>query len=61
MVGGGEVGMEVPVVALAVSMTRWDVGGRRSHHRWDLPVLHYQEIMVIYLYPFLVVIIQSFS
>ena len=31
MVGGGEVGMEVPVVALAARMTRWAVGGRRSH------------------------------
>ena len=31
MVGGGKVGMEVPVVALAAKMTRWAVGGRRSH------------------------------
>ena len=31
------------------------------HHRWDLPVLHYHEIMVIYPYPFLVVITQLFS
>ena len=31
MVGGGEVGMEVPVVALAARMTRWAVGGRHSH------------------------------
>ena len=31
MVGGGEVGMEVPVVALAARMTRWAVDGRRSH------------------------------
>ena len=31
MVGGGEVGMEVPVVALAARMMRWAVGGRRSH------------------------------
>ena len=31
MVGGGEVVMEVPVVALATRMTRWAVGGRRSH------------------------------
>ena len=30
-------------------------------HRWDLPVLHYHEIMVIYPYPFLVVITQLFS
>ena len=31
MVGGGEVGMEDPVVALSARMTRWAVGGRRSH------------------------------
>ena len=31
MVGGGEVGMEVPVVVLAARMTRWAVGGRRYH------------------------------
>ena len=30
-------------------------------HRWDLPVLHYHKIMVIYPYPFLVVIIKLFS
>ena len=30
-------------------------------HRWDLPVLRYHEIMVIYPYPFLVVITQLFS
>ena len=28
----------------------------RRRHRWDLPVLRYHEIMVIYPYPFLVVI-----
>ena len=32
MVGGGEFGMEVPVVALVTKMKHWDVGGRRSHH-----------------------------
>ena len=32
-----------------------------SSHRWDLPVLHYHEIMVIYFYPFLVVITLLFS
>ena len=32
-----------------------------SVHRWELPVLHYQKIMVIYPYPFLVVIAQLFS
>ena len=31
------------------------------HHRWDFPVLRYHKIMVIYLYPFLVVITQLFS
>ena len=30
-------------------------------HRWDLPVLHYHKIMVIYPYPFFVVITQLFS
>ena len=32
-----------------------------ANHRWDLPVLHYHKIMVIYPYPFLVVITQFFS
>ena len=27
---------------------------------WELPILHYHEIMVIYPYPFLVVITQFF-
>ena len=31
MVGGGEVGMKVPLVALAARMTRLAVGGRRSY------------------------------
>ena len=31
MVGGSEVGMEVPLVALAAKMMRWEVGGRQSH------------------------------
>ena len=31
MVGGGEVEMEVPVVALAARMKLWAVGGRQSH------------------------------
>ena len=30
-------------------------------HIWDLPVLRYHKIMVIYPYPFLVVITQLFS
>ena len=29
-------------------------------HRWELPVLHYHEIMVTYPYPFFVVITQFF-
>ena len=32
-----------------------------STHRWELPVIHYHKIMVIYHYPFVVVIIQFFS
>ena len=32
-----------------------------DNHRWDLPVLHYHKIMVIYPYPFLVVMTQLFS
>ena len=31
IVGAGEVGTEVPVMALTARMTRWDVGGRQSH------------------------------
>ena len=31
------------------------------YHRWELPVPHYHKIMVIYLYPFLVVVTQFFS
>ena len=37
------------------------LAGSGVNHRWDLPVLHYHEIMVIYPYPFLVVITQLFS
>ena len=36
-------------------------GGVWRVHRWDLTVLRYHEIMVIYPYPFLVVITQFFS
>ena len=36
-------------------------GDRYMGHRWDLPVLRYHKIMVIYPYPFLVVITQLFS
>ena len=32
-----------------------------GRHRWDLPVLRYHEILVIYPYPFLVIITQLFS
>ena len=37
--------------------------GRRdaAAHRWELPVLHYHKIMVIYPHPFVVVITQLFS
>ena len=31
MLGGGEVGMEVLVVAIAARMTRWAFGGSWSH------------------------------
>ena len=34
---------------------------RPLQHRWDLPVLRYHKIMVIYPYPFLVVITKLFS
>ena len=33
----------------------------RMNQRWELPVLRYHKIMVIYPYPFLVVITQLFS
>ena len=33
---------------------------RSSNHRWELPVLHYHKILVIFPYPFLVVITQLF-
>ena len=32
-----------------------------DHHRWDLLALRYHEMMVIYPYPFLLVINQLFS
>ena len=32
-----------------------------ERHRWELPVIHYHKIMVIYPYPLLVVITQFFS
>ena len=35
--------------------------GGAVEHKWELPVLHYHKIMVIYPYPFLVVITQLFS
>ena len=37
------------------------VGPGNLAHRWDLPVLHYHKIMIIYPYPFLVVITLLFS
>ena len=36
-------------------------GGAGDRHRWELPVLHYHEILVIYPYPFFVVITLLFS
>ena len=41
MVGGGEVRMEVPVVAIAARMTFWAVGGRRSHSFVSLSASHW--------------------
>ena len=35
--------------------------GRGGNHSWELPVLHYNKIMVIFPFPFLVVITQLFS
>ena len=45
MLGGGEVGMEVPVVALAARMTFWAVGGRRSHPFVYFSVTRWLELM----------------
>ena len=45
MVGGGEVGMEVPVMALAARMTRWAVGGRRSHPFVSFSASHWAATM----------------
>ena len=50
----------------AGASTLWAVACPRSSppptcHGWDLPVLHYHKIMVIYPYPFLVVVTQLFS
>ena len=42
-------------------MCVWGGAQCRGSHRWDLPVLHYHEILVIYPYHFLVVINQLFS
>ena len=46
----------------------WDIVGQiycnLTHgqmHRWELTILRYRKIMVIYPYPFLVLIIQLFS
>ena len=32
----------------------------RPQHVWEQPVLHYNKVMVIYPYPFLVVLTQFF-
>ena len=34
---------------------------RTANHIWELPILHYHKIMVIYPYPFLGVISQLFT
>ena len=43
MVGGGEVELEVPVVALATRMTHLDVGGRRSYPFVSFSALRWSE------------------
>ena len=43
MVGGSDFGMGVPVLALATRMTRWVVGGRRSHPLVSLSVSCWAE------------------
>ena len=48
MVGGGEVGMEVPVVALAARMTCWAVGGRLSHLLVSLSYHHCKKYNFTY-------------
>ena len=40
---------------------KWVTNVAGELHRWELPVLHYHYIMVIYPYPFLVVITQLLS
>ena len=50
MLGGDEVGMEVPVVALAARMTRWAVGGRRSHPFVSFSYLRWAEATVRSVY-----------
>ena len=37
------------------------IDNHTQRHIWELPVIHYHKIMVIYHYPFLVVITQLFS
>ena len=37
--GGGKVGMEVPLVAIIAGMTCWAVGGRQSHPLVSFPTL----------------------
>ena len=52
----------VPVNSSAPSVTKRLVISTSSvKHRWDLTVLHYHKIMVIYPHPFLVVINQLFA
>ena len=49
-----------PHVSQRISVVRHNLW-RRWRHRWELPVLHYHKIMLIYPYPSLVVITQFFS
>ena len=45
MVGGGNVEMEVPVVALAANMMRLAVGGRRSYPFVSFSALRWEATM----------------
>ena len=49
------LGASAPVGGCTV---RWRNGG--VHHKWDLPVLHYHKIMVIYPHLFLEIITYFF-
>ena len=51
----------LPLQRIFRSGRRPEGAGSSVQHRWDLPILCYHEIMIIYPYPFLVVITQFFS